>query len=236
MYRCVVQLAVAQRPRAQPIQVHSYPVQRRADSIYEGPQQCQRVGASLALSPSIKSIAVIFDSHLTFDHVAAVSKSCYFHIRALRHIRASLPNEVTKTVACSIVSFRLDYCNSLLVGMSEINFSKLQCVQNTLVPVFTGTKRDDYVNKELIHITPVLAKLHWLPVMSRVSFKLATLVYNIRQSGSSSYLASLLVDYKPVRELRSFNQICYWRLLDPGSRLHREHSVTRPSRIGTLFR
>ena len=110
-------------------------------------------GASIALMPSIKSLGVILDSHLTFDdHGAAVSKAYYFHIRALRHITASLPDDV-KTVACIIVSSRLDYCNSLLVGMSETNFSKLQCIQHTFARVITGTKRYDYVNKKVIHIT-----------------------------------------------------------------------------------
>ena len=57
--------------------------------------------------------------------------------------------------------------------------------------------------QDVIHITPVLAKLHWLPVKARVAFKLATLVYNIHRTSSQSYLASLFFDYKPVRNLRS---------------------------------
>ena len=70
---------------------------------------------------------------LTFDQqVANVCKACYFHIRALRHVRQSLPDDVAKIVACSIVDSRLDYCNSLFVGMSDRNFKKLQRVQNTL--------------------------------------------------------------------------------------------------------
>ena len=69
-----------------------------------------------------------------------------------------------KIVACSIIGSRLDYCNSLYVGMSESNFVKLQRVQNTLARVVTGHKRSD-------HITPVLADLHWLPVNSRVTVK-----------------------------------------------------------------
>ena len=82
-------------------------------------------GASITLSLSIKSLGIILDLHLTFDnHVEVVSKACYFHIWALHHI--------AKTVACRIVSSRFDYCNSLLDGKSETNFSKLQCVQNTL--------------------------------------------------------------------------------------------------------
>ena len=76
---------------------------------------------------------------MTFDdHVAAVSKAGYFHIRALRHIRASLPDEVAKTVACSIVSSRLNYGNYLLVGMFETNLSKLVC------PEYARTGRDGY--------------------------------------------------------------------------------------------
>ena len=91
-------------------------------------------GTNIVLSPSIKSLGVILNSHLTFDdHVAAVSKACYFHIRALRHIRASLRDDVEKMITYSIISSRLDYCNSLLVGMSETNFSKLQLVHTPLV-------------------------------------------------------------------------------------------------------
>ena len=86
--------------------------------------------------------------------------------------------------------------------MSENNFAKLQRVQNSLARVVTGTKRYDHVKREVIHITPVLAKLHWLPVKARVSFKLASLVYNIRQSNSPQYLASYLVGHQTARDLR----------------------------------
>ena len=63
--------------------------------------------------------------------------------------------------------------------------------------------RYDRAKQEVMHITPVLAKLHWLPVNARATFKMATLVYNIRQTGSPSYLASLLSDYNPIRHLPS---------------------------------
>ena len=115
-------------------------------------------GENIVMSPSIKSLGVVLDSQLSFDnHVAAVMKACYFHMCALRHIRSSLPDEVAKMVACSIISSRLDYCNSLLVGMSENNFGKLQRVQNSLARVVTGTKTYDHMKREVVHITPVLA-------------------------------------------------------------------------------
>ena len=152
-------------------------------------------GAEICTAPSVKSLGVTLDRRLTFDqHVTDVCKACYFHIRALRHVRESLPDAVAKTVACSIVSSRLDHCNSLLTGMSASNFAKLQRVQNTLARVVL--RRHD-------HITPALVELHWLPIKHRVTFKLATIAFKVTKTERPEYLRALLNDYKPSRELRS---------------------------------
>jgi len=50
---------------------------------------------------------------------------------------------------------------------------------------------------------PVLKQLHWLPIEQRITFKLATLSYNIKSTGQPTYLRELLSDYQPVRTLRS---------------------------------
>ena len=41
---------------------------------------------------------------------------CNYHTRALRHVRKHLTTETIQTIACSIISSRFDYCNSLLYG------------------------------------------------------------------------------------------------------------------------
>ena len=57
-------------------------------------------------------LGVILDSRLSFDaHVAMVRKTCNYHIWALQQL---LPLDVARTLICSIVSSRLDYCNSVL--------------------------------------------------------------------------------------------------------------------------
>jgi len=56
---------------------------------------------------------------------------------------------------------RLDYCNSLLYGVSDELLQKLQVIQNAAARVVTGAKKVD-------HITPVLHELHWLPVRQRI--------------------------------------------------------------------
>ena len=107
-------------------------------------------------------------SHSTNSCHSTSTLSTYakrFHIRALRHVRESLPDDVAATVACSIISSRLDYCNSLFTGMSAANFAKLQ---NTLARVLQRRSKHD-------HITPALIQLHWLPIQQRVTYKLATI-------------------------------------------------------------
>ena len=101
-----------------------------------------------------------FTSTLTmsFDkQVSETCKACFFHIRALHHIQASLTTEASKTIVAPIVGSRLDFCNSLLAGISDSNLACLQLIQNTLARVVAQKSR-------FCRITPVLSDLHWLPV------------------------------------------------------------------------
>ena len=76
-------------------------------------------GSPIKLQTSIKNLGVYLDSKMSFDkQVSETRKACYFHIRALRHIRASLTTEASKTIAAAIVGSRFDFCNFLLAGTS----------------------------------------------------------------------------------------------------------------------
>ena len=152
---------------------------------------------------------------VTFDQEPRIHHRLALVIRRTRSSCDPLPHpgtaahlnvlacDVAKLIAGSIISSRLDYCNFLFVVMSEANFSKLHLVQNTIARFVTRTKRYDHVKREVTYITSVLATLHWLPVKSRGSLQLATLVYNIRQCEPPFYLASLSTDYNLIRNLRS---------------------------------
>ena len=88
----------------------------------------------------------------------------------MRHVRDSLSDDVAKIVAVSIVTTRLDYCNSVFGMLAKI-FARLQRVQNTLARVLLHKRKFD-------HITPSLMELHWLPILQRVHFKVAILTYD----------------------------------------------------------
>src|SRR6266536_6425983 len=55
------------------------------------------------------------------------------------------------------------------------------------------------------HITPVLHRLHWLPlpIAQRISFKIATIAFKVLNNSQPSYILDLLHPYKPFRSLRS---------------------------------
>jgi hypothetical protein len=113
-------------------------------------------------------IAVALDHWLSMD-LNNVCKACCFHIWAMHHVQGSLPDDAAKTVACSIFSSWLDYCNALYSGMSIANYLKLQYVRNTLAHVFLRQCKHN-------HNTLSLVQLHWLPIEQGITFKIATLL------------------------------------------------------------
>ena len=77
-----------------------------------------------------------------------------------------------KRIVNAFVISRIDYCNSILYGLPTAEHEKQQRVQNIAARLITGSGRRD-------HITPVLKNLHWLPIKSRITFKILLLTYKI---------------------------------------------------------
>ena len=95
---------------------------------------------------------------------------------------------------------RIDYCNSLLYGVSDYNISRLQRIQNCAARIITNTKKYD-------HITPVLRKLHWLPVRYRIQYKILLITYKAITGMAPDYLCSLISIKVSDKSLRSSKQI-----------------------------
>ena len=115
----------------------------------------------MMLNDSVKNLGVWFDSDFSLSkHVQNVCKSCFVKLCDFRHVRQFLTHESSVLVANALVSSRLDYCNSLFRSLVKFNLHKLQCIQNSAARIVSDTSR--YTS-----ITPVLKKLHWLPVEQR---------------------------------------------------------------------
>jgi len=138
--------------------------------------------STVSIIDSARDLGVVIDSRLTMsEQVNVLCRAGYYQLCQLRPVARSLPQECAKTLVQAFISSCLDYCNTLLYGISNSLFRRLQLIQNAAARFLTGASRRD-------HISPVLRSLHWLPVMQWVDYKLATLVYKSLQGQAPSYL------------------------------------------------
>ena len=150
-------------------------------------------------APKVKNLGVTIDQHLSlYSHVNNIVRNAFLNIREISFYRRYLTLDAAKTLMHAYVTSRVDYCNSLLFGLPNNMMRKLQSVLNTAARVVTKTRKYD-------SITPVLYKLHWLPVKFRVQFKLLLLVFKALNGKAPLYLTQKL-SYIPVSKLRSSNQ------------------------------
>ena len=113
-----------------------------------------------------------------------------YHLRNIGRIRKYLNAESTTGAVISLVTSRFDNCNRPFCGIPEELICKLQRVQNNAARVITLTKKHD-------HITPVIKKLHWLPVRKIIEFKILLLAYKCLHGTAPSYLREMLKEYVP---------------------------------------
>ena len=111
---------------------------------------------------SARNLGVEFDKDFNFKkHISEDCRSFYYHIRDLRRLRRCWTAAMTKTIATSLVSSNLDYCNFILYNIPNREINKVQSVQNCFVRAVTRSPR-------FCSVTPLLKPLHWLPVQFRI--------------------------------------------------------------------
>ncbi len=148
-----------------------------------------------------RNLGVIFDPALKFDkQINLVVKSAFFHLRIIAKIKSFISIKDLETVIHAFISSRLDYCNSLYLGVAQSCLSRPQLVQYSAARFVTNTRKRE-------NITPVLVGLHWLPVQYRIQFKILLFVYKSLTGLAPNYLSDLLSHYHTIRPLRSSNTL-----------------------------
>ena len=75
----------------------------------------------ITLSDCIKILGVTLGNKMTLTkqckHISETSRSAYMHTRKIRSIRKFLGDKAVPTLCQSVVISRLDYCNSVCVGL-----------------------------------------------------------------------------------------------------------------------
>ena len=87
------------------------------------------------------------------------------------------------------------------------------------------------------HIKPLLQKLHWLLVVSRIQYKIATLCYSSLTESYPVHLSELLTVYHPSRQLRSISDTRTIRILFTKTKTfgQRAFSFTGPTEWNSLL-
>ncbi|XP_072036953.1 uncharacterized protein [Amphiura filiformis] len=123
-------------------------------------------GVDIAVkSDPVKNLGVMFDPGLTMAaQVANITKSANFQLVNIGRARKMLTTDADKLAVHTLVTSRLDYCNSLLAGINN-NLLRLQNIQRTAARLITRKRKHDPISDDLIH-------LHWLSVKQRIDFKI----------------------------------------------------------------
>jgi hypothetical protein len=148
-------------------------------------------------SDPVRNLGVMFDPGMSMcAQVANITKAANFQLVNIGRARKMLTTEATQLAVHTLVTSRLDYCNSLLVGVSDTLLKRLENIQRTAARIITKKRKYD-------SITPELISLHWLPIRERIAFKILVLVFKSLHQQTPKYISAML-QVKPVRrQLRS---------------------------------
>ena len=154
-------------------------------------------GVDIAAATKVRNLGVIMNKHLSMsDHVTKTCQSAIISIRKIGQIRQYLDRKSIETLVHALIMSHVDNCNVLYYGIPKKEMNRLQRIQNTAARLVTGARLRD-------PITPILCKLHWLPVEKRIIFKILIMCFKAMNNLSPSYITELIHQHTPARSLRS---------------------------------
>ena len=152
----------------------------------------------ISFARSVRNLGAYLNESLSMEtHISHLCKVLHFQLRRISKIRLILSVETANKLAVAFILSRLDYCNSLLAGISDDKLYKLQRIQNNAARLVLRERRR-------CSASTLLKTLHWLPVKARIEYKMSTLCFQCLHSDFMPvYLSELLLPYRPSRTLRS---------------------------------
>src|SRR5688572_21677225 len=100
-------------------------------------------------------------------------------------IRRSVSHSIFTTLVRAFVCSRIDYCNSLFIGLPKSRLSPLQLVLNIAARLIARLPRYSRIS------TFMFQELHWLPLRARIQFKIFTLMFKAQRGLAPKYLTEV---------------------------------------------
>src|SRR6218665_2764484 len=166
------------------------------------------------------TMGVTLDSALTFSHhISNLTRSSYFQLRRLRTIRKAVSVPIFTSIVNAFVCSRIDYCNSLLIGLPKTRLSPLQTVLNAAARLIARLPRYSHISYY------IKEHLHWLPISTRIESKVLLIVLKAQMGVAPKHprdairLLTSAISLRPLcsldrRELLSLGLGQPWPCLD----------------------
>ena len=158
-------------------------------------------GDEVHRSNIMKYLGAWMDEQLTMkQHITNKCRLAMYNLLKIKLIRPMLTEDVTKTILLGTVISHLDYVNGILIGLTDTDYKKHQCVQNIAAKLVMKKAKTDSA-------TECLKSLYLLPIKYQIKHKIATLIYKLLHQLAPQYLQDLI---KPEmnnhgRSMRSTN-------------------------------
>ncbi len=160
---------------------------------------------AIKLSSNVRNLGAFFDKHMKLDkHVGKICQKSYFQLRNIGKIQKYLDKTTKEIIVHAFVTNNLDSLNSLLYGLPDYSIHRLQRILHSAARVVSNVRKYD-------HITETLKELHWLPIDSRIQYKILVMVHACINKIAPSYLCDLFTLYEPTRDLRSRDKLLLYQ-------------------------
>ena len=152
----------------------------------------------IEMSEEIKYLGTCLDRNLNFQtHTLKTCHTAIWYIMKLKWIKDYLDLAACETLVDALVTPHCHFSNGTLIWCNEYIIRMYQWVQYTAAKIILGnTNRDS--------VTECLRELHWLPIKSRIQFKILTIVYKYQNYSGCKYLTNLLCLNISSRKVQHF--------------------------------
>ena len=149
---------------------------------------------------SAKNLGVTMDCNLTYDeHITQVTSKCIGSLCQINRVKYLFDRRTLITIIDSLVFSKLLYCSSVWANTTKKNMELLQTVQNFAARIVSGTKEFD-------HVTPVLKRFQWLPIMKQLAVRDATMVFKCLNGLALPYLCQKFKTRSEVHNCNTRNR------------------------------
>src|SRR6218665_2238412 len=153
---------------------------------------------------TVRDLGVTLDSALTFSqHISNLTRSSYFQLRRLRTIRKAVSVPIFTSIVHAFIYPRIDYCNSLLIGLPKTRLSPLQTVLNAAARLIARLPRYSHISYY------IKEHLHWLPISTRIEYKVLLIVLKAQMGVAPKYFRDAIrlpTSATSLRPLRSMDR------------------------------